>query len=127
MLINLSNHPSISWSDAQREAAERDFGEVRDLEFPHVDPSIDSGSVAELARQYLEHTLSILEPPHPIHAVHVMGEMTFTHAFVSLAHACGVRCVASTSRRDVIQLNNSEKRVRFTFERFRDYSSARNL
>jgi hypothetical protein len=123
MLINLSNHPSPTWSDAQKQAAERDFGEVRDLDFPHIDPGIDTGSVIELARQYLEQTLTLLEQPHPIHAVHVMGEMTFTHAFVNLAQACGVRCVASTSRRDVIELGDGEKRVRFTFERFRDYSS----
>jgi hypothetical protein len=119
MLINLSNHPLPTWSDAQKQAAEHTFGEVRDLEFPQVDPSIDSNSVSELAQQYLEQTLATL-PNATNNAIHIMGEMTFTYAFVHLAHAQGLRCVASTSQRDVVEYGD-EKHVRFKFIRFRDY------
>ena len=120
MLINLSNHPSSRWSAEQRQAAEQAFGGVVDLEFPPIDPTASSQAVLELAQNYLQQVLDRLTAPLSQQAVHIMGEMTFTYAFVSLAHAQGVRCVASTSRRNVTELEDG-KQVHFRFVAFRDY------
>lgn len=41
MFINLSNHTSTRWSEAQKEAA-RQYGEIVDMPFSAVSPHISS-------------------------------------------------------------------------------------
>jgi hypothetical protein len=41
-------------------------------------------------------------------AVHLMGEMTFTFALVRKLQAAGIRCVASTTARDVVEEGGGE-------------------
>lgn len=126
MLINLSNHPSPRWSKEQKHAA-ASYGDIIDIDFPSIDPAADSDTIAALAQQYLDtisrDTISsqVQQNPHQ-HAIHVMGEMTFTCAFVMLAQARGLTCLASTSSRNVVE-SNGEKHVRFQFIRFREYPS----
>ena len=54
-------------------------------------------------------------------AVHLMGEMTFTYALVSLLQAANILCVASTSDRKVIEEENGKKTILFEFKQFRAY------
>lgn len=119
MLINLSNHPSPRWSDEQKQAA-ASYGDILDVDFPSVDPAADSEAIAALAQHYFATVLDHLQTSPEPHAIHVMGEMTFTCAFVMLAQARGLSCLASTSSRDVVE-TNGEKHVRFQFVRFRHY------
>lgn len=119
MLINLSNHPSPRWSDEQKHAASN-YGDIVDIDFPSVDPAADSDAIATLAQQYFATVLTHLQANPEPHAIHVMGEMTFTCAFVMLAQARGLTCLASTSSRNVVEYGG-EKHVRFQFIRFRSY------
>jgi len=116
MLINLSNHPSSKWSQAQQEAATEQYGEVEDLPFPNIDPSWTTQEIKALAQEYLA-KVKTKQPQ----AVHLMGEMTFTYALVRLLQAAGISCVASTSERQVIEGDNGQKTVQFTFHQFRAY------
>jgi hypothetical protein len=50
MLLNLSNHPSVNWSPEQRAAAERQFGGVADLAFPHIDPTATTAEVKKILK-----------------------------------------------------------------------------
>lgn len=121
MLINLSNHPSETWLEPQKSAAQA-YGTIHDLAFPHIDPAADSQNVAELAADYLERCLELLsQTTKPSeHAIHVMGEMTFVYSFVAQAQAKELRCIASTTIRDVTE-RDGVKEVRFHFMRFREY------
>jgi len=122
MLINLSNHPAETWGEAQREAAWM-YGEVEDWPFPHIPPEWDEHQVASLAQTYAERIVRRLsEAGRGCHAVHVMGEMTFTCTLVRLLQRQGICCLAATSQRMVEEDPTSGKKIAyFRFERFRPY------
>ena len=125
MLINLSNHPLATWSDRQRQEAERQFGRVVDLPFPDIAPDTEVEAIVQLATKYVAMCLEQLEQEGRQakgHAVHVMGEMTFVHQFVRLMSEQGVLCVASTTQRIVVSEGSDEKTSRFEFVQFRPYA-----
>ena len=113
MLLNLSNHPSASWSPAQLAAAN---DQVLDLPFPAVDPSGDEAYIESLADEYLANILST----KGVSAVHIMGEMNFTFALVNKLKANGIKCLASTTNRETVE-ENGVKISKFNFVRFREY------
>ena len=117
LLINLSNHPNNEWNDEQSKAA-IPYGTVTDMQFPSVDPSFGESEIAELADHIVTHILAYATTYSL--TVHVMGEMSLSFAIVSRLHKLGIPCVVSCSRRDVPQSGNM-KRVRFHFQRFRNY------
>ncbi len=115
MLLNLSNHPSSNWSDKQLKIAKAQFGTIKDMVFPIIDPSWSSKEVKGFAKKFLESILT--KRPE---AVHIMGEMTFTFFLVQKLQQAGIRCVASTSDRKVEE-RKGKKIVHFDFVQFRDY------
>ncbi len=126
MLINLSNHPLKKWSEKQKRAAERQFGVVVDVPFPNVPTSASLQEIIQLADTYVGDCLSILNTPHDKserHAVHVMGEMTFVYQFVHKMTEQGVLCVASTSERKSMDLQDGKMVKVFEFIQFRPYAS----
>lgn len=116
--INLSNHPSEGWNDAQKAAAKAlvGGGVVIDLAFPQVDPCGDEGYIDNLAEDYLGTIIRTKD----VECVHVMGEMNFTFAIVNKLKANGIKVVASTTVRDVV-MDGDNKIVKFNFARFREY------
>lgn len=123
MLINLSNHPSKKWQSNQLELAQKNFGSIVDLPFPEVFPTADQDFVASLALDYFSRITHILdeccnEPQQ--NAVHVQGEFTLTFQLVTLLKKSGIKCIASTSKRDVTE-ENGKKIIVFRFVQFREY------
>ena len=113
MLLNLSNHPSTSWSEPQLAAA---GGKVIDIPFPQVDPDGDEAYIEQLANDYYN---KIKAMPN-IETVHIMGEMNFTYSLVNKLKNNGFRCVASTTKRETVE-ENGVKISKFNFVRFREY------
>jgi len=99
------------------------YGEVEDWPFPLIPPEWDAHQVAGLAQDYAERIVRRLnEAGSGRHAVHVMGEMTFTCTLVRLLQQQGVTCVASTSQRIVEEDPATGKKVAyFHFIQFRTY------
>jgi hypothetical protein len=120
MLINLSNHPSARWPEEQLKAAVNLFGDVIDLPFPNIDPEWDTDRVAALAGEYAGRCNGMLTGEDN-HAVHIMGELTFTHHFVNHAKTLEIHCVASTTSREVRTNDAGEKVSTFKFVKFRNY------
>ncbi len=119
LFLNLSNHSSDKWSKAQLDAA-RAYGEVVDMPFPVIDPGATTEEIHRLAEEYADRiTSSYLG--RDLMTVHLMGEMTFTFRLVTLLHARGVRCVASTTQRKTSELEGSKKESIFEFQAFREY------
>ena len=116
MFINLSNHPSVGWSEEQLEAAHQ-YGEIVDFSFPNIEPYFTSKDISELADVVVEGIKSFEE--HPV--VHVMGEMTFTYTVVTRLKAMGITCVASTTERLVKMMPDGKKISEFKFVQFREY------
>jgi hypothetical protein len=121
MLINLSNHPSANWSNNQIKAAEEQFGKIMDLPFPDVNPKGNETYIQQLVQQYLQQILHFVQNDgHPLPAIHIMGELTFTFAMVKALQAKGITCVASTTKR-IAKEENGVKTSEFKFVQFRKY------
>ena len=118
LLVNLSNHPYERWSEEQKEAA-KEYGEVRDMPFPNIDPEEDTEQIRKTADEYISEVVG-LSAEYAV-TVHLMGEMSFVVYAVSRLSERGIRCICSTSERDVDDLGGGEKKVAFHFKRFRDY------
>lgn len=118
ILINYSNHPYATWSDMQKKAAEQ-YGMVKDLQFPAVEPSADETQIAIMAENAVNEITASCSGH--ISAVHIMGEMTLTFAVITRLKDMGIKCIASTTERISIDLGNGKKENRFEFRRFREY------
>lgn len=129
MLINLSNHPSENWGEKQKNEAMAKYKSVVDLPFPHIEPTESIEEVSALAYQYVNKILEMFQfdPNKPFdrinNAVHVMGEMTFTHNVVRQLGYYAITCLASTSQRNVIKESNGLITSVFEFVQFRSYTS----
>lgn len=124
MLINLSNHPSAKWNEYQRSAAIKKYGQITDMSFPDIDPSLSIEEVSSLAASFFNRINKIVDvccKTSQNHAVHIQGEFTFVFQLVALLKNSGILCLASTSARTVTELDNGEKIVKFQFVRFRKY------
>lgn len=122
-MINLSNHPSSKWSEAQKNAALLVDGcPVVDLAFPNIDPMVDEITVETLAVSYVEKIVE-LRVPHRHRFVHLMGEATFVAVLHQMLTAMDIAvCVSTTERKSVETLQpdgTTKKEVTFQFVKFR--------
>lgn len=120
MLINLSNHPSGRWNLKQLEMA-REFGDIRDIPFPHIDPEASGEALQQLAANYLVDIEDYAAKSENAVVVHIMGELTFCFSLVKQLQNKGIRCIASTTERKVLEEKDGRKTTQFRFVRFRDY------
>ena len=118
LFLNLSNHSSDKWGETQLDAT-RAYGKVVDMPFPEIDPGATTEEIYILAEEYAEEITS--RYPDRDLTVHIMGEMTFCFRLVTLLHARGVRCVASTTQRKTSELADGKKESIFEFQEFREY------
>lgn len=118
--INLTNHPSVLWSDEQLDAAGQ-YGHIVDMPFPAVDPAADSAEITLLADSCIEKIRTFEEP-----TVLVQGEFTLVFNIVTKLKAEGIRTLAACSERQVVESKSEDgtstrKSVIFRFRRFREY------
>jgi len=121
MLLNLSNHPTPTWPEAQRRAALERFGKLDDLPFPQISPHAGLEQIEALAEAYLAKVLYRQAGAGSRFAVHLMGEMTFTYTLANLLRSRGIPCFASTTERTVTEEKDGRKVSHFHFIRFRPY------
>jgi hypothetical protein len=117
--LNYSNHPSNGWLEGQIAAA-KEYGEIVDLDFPNINPEFTATMISSLADEAVNRITSYGKDI----IVHIMGEMTFTYAVVSRLKALGIKCVASTTKRDpekTIITPDGKKISEFKFVQFREY------
>ena len=119
VFVNLSNHPSTDWGEEQKSAASA-FGEIVDIPFPSVPSSCNDKKMAKLVKKTVGAVVDVAYPASEV-TVHVMGEMTLTYRLVSMLKARGIRCLASTTEREVSDLGDGEKVSLFHFISFREY------
>lgn len=118
MLLNLTNHPSSTWSQAQKDAAIKQFGGILDMSFPEIDPESSLEEVQALAREVFEKIKSMKISDL---SVHVMGEFTFCYRLLKLFEAEGIYSYSSTSKRISFINERGERLSQFVFQNFRPY------
>ncbi|HQB20434.1 MAG TPA: CRISPR-associated protein, partial [Bacteroidales bacterium] len=97
------------------------YGECVDMPFPAVDPSANKEDIEALTDEYLQKIMDIAKQEDSEPVVHLMGEMTFLFTLANKLKDKNIRCIASTSERNTIELGNGQKEIHFTFVQFRDY------
>lgn len=118
VFVNLTNHPSAEWEDAQRQAALALAPGLVDVAFPAVPPAADEEAITALAKE-----TGAAVPQGATHAL-VQGEWTLTVALLPLLQRRGIVCLAATTARDVNVADDGAKTSRFRFVRFRRYADA---
>ena len=121
MLINLSNHPSNLWSEKQTHLAIDQFGQVKDIAFPAIDPNWNEQKIYDLATQFFNVIMTEKNQNDNDFAVHIMGEFNFAFIITSLLLKQGITCVASTTQRKVTYDKLGNKISDFDFIQFRKY------
>lgn len=119
MFINLSNHPSDRWGEAQLETARKNYGEIIDMSFPQIAPNATDEELQILVQEYVQRIMSLAKFQNV--TVHIMGEMTFTFMVVTRLKEMGIRCVASTTERKTTYKADGTKLSEFSFVKFRKY------
>jgi hypothetical protein len=121
MFINLTNHPSSKWDQAQIDAVPKKYGEIVDLPFPNIAPALDTEGVAALAMQYFDKIAAMVEKGGSAgNAVHLMGETVFVYTLASLLLQAGFPVLASTTER-IVSFEGENKISTFRFVRFRRF------
>lgn len=118
VFINFTNHPSEKWSEEQLCAA-RAIGTVTDLKFPDIPTDIAPDSFDSLVEEYRNKILELCRGRKG--TVHIQGEMTFVFRMVTELKARHIRCVASVTKRNTVDLGNGKSQSVFVFEGFREY------
>ncbi len=120
ILLNITNHPSEKWENAQKEQATQNYGEIIDIPFPNISPELDTSEVAEIAKEYLGKVKEIQK--NNLVTVHLMGEFTFTFLLTNLLISEGIEVICSTTKRRIVEEGNKKISV-FSFVRFRSYQN----
>lgn len=118
VFINHTNHPSVTWTEAELAAAEQ-FGPVQDFVFPAIDPEWDEETVMQLAQKNGAKILSM----HPA-AVLCQGEFTYCFALITFLKKQGITVLSACSNREVVEWAEGDKSIKtsdFVFVRFRRY------
>jgi hypothetical protein len=117
--INLTNHPTATWSEKQLCAA-REYGEVLDIPFPEVDPTWTTIQVIERAKSLVDEVLLL----NPI-MVLCQGEFTLTYHLVKAFKEKNISVVNASSKRAVEETRDvdgmNRRKYYFDFVQFREY------
>lgn len=118
MLLNLTNHPSSTWSQAQKDAAIKQFGGILDMPFPQIDPEASLEEVQALAIETFEKIagMKISEL-----AVLVTGEFNFCYCILTILERERVAAYATTSERIASVSEKGERIPIYLFKQFRPY------
>ena len=119
IFINYTNHPVKDWSEEQVSAAKKYAEELVDIPFIVIDPDKDEDDIEKIADSELKKILKVAEGHDA--TVHLMGEQTLSFSLIKKLQGLGVRCVASTTKREVKDLGDNKREVTFRFVKFREY------
>jgi hypothetical protein len=113
MFFNVSNHPSYTWGDTQKESA-AEYGEVIDIQFPNVNPKATIDEISKLSKG-VARQVHALASKDERHGAMVQGE--YTTVYQILRHLeSRIDTFAATSTRS--------SDGKFTFVGFRPYEAS---
>lgn len=123
MFINISNHPSIRWSDDQINAARAYGGQIIDLPFPNV--PADETRVTGIAHFIVDSVYTVCHGVEPKDVtVMVAGELSVCYYAISSLLYRGFKVVVACSERvseEQVQPDGTTKKVAvFKFVQFRE-------
>ena len=93
VFINLSNHPSSQWGDAQRQDALA-YGEIIDLAYPQIPITIENDAMDALVSSYYDQIVRYDKP-----VVMLQGEPVFAYRLTNRLKEAGIKVLASCTER----------------------------
>ena len=117
-MINISNHPSMCWTEKQISAAKELADEIIDISFPQVPPEMDEDWLYYTANK-MERDIVMYGDNDSV-VVHIMGEMGLTYRVCARLQARGYTVYHSTTTRVAVE-DGEKKTSIFSFCRFRMY------
>ena len=114
IFINFTNHPSATWSPEQLNTAKQ-YGDVIDIPFPNVSPSLTAQEITELGNEQCNLILK-----HAPAAVLCQGEFSLAYDIIKRLKELNITVLAACSERNTVTIGN-ERRSIFCFVQFREY------
>ena len=105
-MINFTNHPYGMWDEKQKEAA-HEYGDIREIPFPAVDPTYTEEQLDTMANEYKEKILELHDK-----VVLLQGEFTLSFRLVNLLKKEGLNVVAACSKRNVREWKDDDGKYR---------------
>lgn len=110
MFINFTNHSVSTWSNAQKEAAEK-YGNTGEIHFPNVSPYDSAEDIKLLADNYVSQIVSLL-PKDEDNAVLCQGEFSLCVAVIEKLKARNIKVLCACSERRVVEEFDGEKNLK---------------
>lgn len=124
VFLNISNHPSTTWSETQLEASKLidSKAQIVDFPFPLVDPTWSTIEVKEAAKHTWNQIQALLNTrDQKVIAAMIAGEPIMCSYLVGLLKHVEIKCYSATTTREVQMDENGVKQSTFTFVRFREW------
>lgn len=119
VFINFTNHPSGNWDEKQIKEASV-YGEIVDVPFPKVPPTVSKEEILALAESYVS-KITQYAPA----AVLCQGEFCLAYQVIRLLMEQNIKVLAACSDRETIEWKREDgsmqKEVVFRFVQFREY------
>ena len=124
LFINVSNHPSSTWSVEQKQAALKGGRMLVDIPFPNVPPTATRNEIRDMGYQLI-HTLDDVIANNggseSTTTITIVGEFSLTIFVVVKLRILlpGLTIVVATSERNTVINDDGSKTIRFEFVQFR--------
>jgi hypothetical protein len=115
VMVNISNHPSETWGDLQRNKALELASNLVDIQFPLVSPSASDSELVNMANELVENM------PQNVTTALVAGDFVLTTLIVQALQRKNICCIAAASERKVSYNSDGNKIIEFNFEKYRPY------
>lgn len=115
MLINLSNTPSLTWSQNQIKQAVNEFENIIDIEIPCIDAKLDDFEIKLIADPIIEKCVEYFNNADLNNAVFLDADPIFTFYIVKSVLERGFRCITSAL------IDSKDSAGKDIFVRFREY------
>ena len=124
LFINVSNHPSSTWSESQRNAALKGGATIVDMPFPAVPPTATRNDIRDMGYQLInriDSTIVSCGGSESTTTITIVGEFSLTIFVVVKLRLLlpGLKVVVATSERNTVINEDGSKTIRFEFVQFR--------
>ena len=124
LFINVSNHPSSTWSVEQKQAALKGGRMLVDIPFPAVPPTATRNEIRDMAYELIsaiDDTIANYGGSESTTKITIVGEFSLTIFVVVKLRILlpGLTIVVATSERNTVINDDGSKTIRFEFVQFR--------
>lgn len=124
LFINVSNHPSSTWSVEQKQAALKGGRCLIDIPFPNVSPTATRKDIRDMGYELIstiDDTIANYGGSESTATITIVGEFSLTIFVVTKLRILlpGLTIVVATSERNTVINEDGSKTIRFEFVQFR--------